>query len=145
MRTKDILYPTDFSETASHAMEHVIEMANLYGVNVRVLHVTSDTVSAHYYGIAVSTPVALEQKLAAFVDSKMAQLTQNLRSRLNESINVSAVVRHGDVVDEILAESDDVGLVIIASHGDTGLKHFLRSQVAEAVVNRAKCPVLVVK
>jgi universal stress protein A len=39
MRSKTILWPTDFSETASHALQYAIEMANLYNVGIRILHV----------------------------------------------------------------------------------------------------------
>lgn len=145
MRNKEILYPTDFSPTAHQALAYVVELANLYGADVRVLHVSSLSTSAHFYGISVITPQALEQQVDEFVAMKLDAIGDEISALLSAQQSVSTSVRHGDVVDEILAEALDVGMIVMASNGDTGLAHFLNPQIAEALVNRAQCPVLVVK
>ncbi len=145
MRTRDVLCPTDFSATASHALKYAVEMANLYHVDIRLLHVTSPVKSAHFYGISIDTPDSVEQELAHFVEQKMQAIQTELQRDLVKGLAVHIVVRHGEPGAEILAETDEVGMVVIASHGNTGLGDFLRHHVSQDIVRLAKCPVLVVK
>ncbi|QYJ78158.1 universal stress protein [Shewanella acanthi] len=145
MRTRDVLCPTDFSATASHALKYAIEMANLYHVDIRLLHVTSPVKSAHFYGISVDTPASVEQELSHFVEQKMQAIKAEMQQDLAKGLSINTVVRHGEAGAEILAESEEVGMVVIASHGSRGLSDFLRHHVSQEVVRFAKCPVLVVK
>lgn len=145
MRTQEVLCPTDFSSTAAHALRYAIEIANIYHVNIRLLHVTSPARSAHFYGVAVDTPASLEKQLATFVETKMHALQQEMQQDLAAGLSIKTVIRHGDASEEILAESSDVGMVVIASHGCSGLADFLKPHVSQNIVQLAKCPVLVVK
>lgn len=147
MRTRQILCPTDFSETASHALKYAIEMANLYNVNIRLLHVMSDVFSQHDYGIVVETPVDLDHQVEEFSRKKLTALAAEIEISLDEVLSVIPVLRSGDVMSQVLEESveHDVGMIVLASHGHTGLSHLLNPNVAEAITNKAKCPVLVVK
>lgn len=145
MRTQEVLCPTDFSATAAHALKYAVEMANLYQVDIRLLHVVSPARSAHFYGVAVETPATLEQQLAEFVEQKMQSLQLEMQQGLKSGLSIKPVIRHGDASEEILAEAADVGMVVIASHGSTSLMDFLKPHVSQDVVRFAKCPVLVVK
>ncbi|MCE9677803.1 universal stress protein [Shewanella sp. AS1] len=147
MRSRQILCPTDFSETASHALSYAVEMAALYGVNLRILHVASEPFGVHNYGISVRSDHELEQQLYADAHSKLDHIKQQLREQLPPNSKVESQIRVGGVERQILAdaESNDVGMIVIACHGHTGIDHMLSSNVAEGVANRAKCPVLVVK
>ncbi|MCG9695751.1 universal stress protein [Shewanella sp. Isolate11] len=147
MRTQQILCPTDFSETASHALTYAIEMANLYGVNLRILHVASEPYGTHNYGISVHSDHEIEDKMFAYAHGRLDKMMQEALSKLNPGLKVESQIRVGGVLGQILidAESCKVGMIVIASHGHTGLSHLLNSNVAEAVANKAKCPVLVVK
>ncbi|WP_088210329.1 universal stress protein [Shewanella sp. Shew256] len=145
MRTQEVLCPTDFSATATHALKYAVEMANLYQVDIRLLHVVSPARSAHFYGVAVETPATLEQQLAEFVEQKMQSLQLEMQQGLKSGLSIKPVIRHGDASEEILAEASDVGMVVIASHGSTSLMDFLKPHVSQDVVRLAKCPVLVVK
>jgi universal stress protein A len=143
MLTRNILWPTDFSDTASHALQYAIEMANLYQVGIRILHVIDQPLGDENYMILAITP----EELAKNMEDASASKMQELLSQLNTKLEIETVIRHGDAIKEILAEanSGNIGMVIIASHGRTGLSHFLNVNVAEAIVNKADCPVLVVK
>ncbi|WP_394131270.1 universal stress protein [Shewanella maritima] len=143
MRTKTILWPTDFSETASHALRYAIEMANLYQVGIKILHVVDQPFGDENYMILAITP----DELAKSMEKAAAERMHELLSQLDTELKVETVIRRGDAIDEILAEanSGDVGMVVIASHGRSGLDHFLHDNVAEAIANKASCPVLVVK
>ncbi|UJF23007.1 universal stress protein [Shewanella sp. OMA3-2] len=143
MRTKTILWPTDFSETASHALQYAIEMANMYQVGIRIVHVVNQPFGDENYMILAVTA----EDLANSMEQVAAEKMHSLLAKLTTSMPVETVIRRGDAVTEIVAEanSGDIGMVVIASHGRTGLAHFLHENVAEAVANQASCPVLVVK
>jgi len=143
MRARNILWPTDFSDTASHALRYAIEMANLYQVGMRILHVVDQPSGNENYMILAITPEELAKNMEEAAASKMHELLD----LLDTNLKIETVIRHGDAVDQILAEvnSGDIGMVVIASHGRTGLSHFLHESVAETIANKAVCPVLVVK
>lgn len=143
MRNKPILWPTDFSETAAHALSYAIEMANLYNVDLRILHVVEQPYGYENYQIMAITP----QELADSMELAAAQKMNDLLAKLKVTLKVDTVIRHGQAIEQIIEEAEqaDVGMIVIASHGRTGIDHFLHSNVAEAVANGSKCPVLVVK
>lgn len=143
MRTLNILWPTDFSDTASHALRYAVEMANLYQVGIRILHVVEQPLGDENYMILAITPEELAKSMEEVAASQMHELL----GQLNTKLKIETVIRRGDVITEILAEanSGDIGMVVIASHGRTGIAHFLNNNVAESITNKAECPVLVVK
>ncbi|MFT6978480.1 MAG: universal stress protein A [Shewanella psychromarinicola] len=143
MRTRNILWPTDFSDTSSHALSYAIEMANLYKVGIRIVHVVDQPFGDENYMILAVTP----EELAKTMEAAAAKKMHDLLGQLNTDLKIETVIRRGDAIAEILAEanSGDIGMVVIASHGRSGLSHFLNDNVAETIANKAKCPVLVVK
>lgn len=143
MRTGQILWPTDFSETAAHALRYAIEMANLYHVGLKILHVVEQPMGDENFMILSITPEELAKSMEDAAAAKMQALLAGLKTELP----ITTLIRRGDPIDEILdeAQEKDIGMVVIASHGRTGLSHFLHANVAEAVANKAACPVLVVK
>ncbi|WP_076410293.1 universal stress protein [Shewanella sp. UCD-KL12] len=143
MRTRQILCPTDFSETASHALSYAIEMANFYKVGVRLLHVVDKPFGDKHTRVLAVTP----DELAARMGNEAAGNMRKLIGTLDEALTIEGVIRHGHPAEEILASADNIhaGMIVMASHGRTGLPHFLHANVSEDVANRAKCPVLIVK
>lgn len=63
MRTRQILCPTDFSETASHALKYALEMANFYQVSLRLLHVVDQPLGNENYQILAIDPESLAQQM----------------------------------------------------------------------------------
>jgi universal stress protein A len=147
MRTHQILCPTDFSETASHALSYAIEMANIYQVNIRLLHVMSKPYGEPNYGIVVGNLEENQEKLEAYSNEKLTELVAKIEPALDDGLFVIPAIRAGDVFAQILEDSieNEVGMIVIASHGHIGLSHLLNPNVAESLANKAKCPVLVVK
>ena len=143
MRTRQILCPTDFSETASHAMSYAFEMANFYSVGIRLLHVVDKPFGDKYTRVLSVTP----EELASRMEGEAAEKMRKLIESLDSGLSVEGVIRHGSPAEEILASARmiNAGMIVLASHSHTGLTHFLHANVAEAVANEAKCPVLVVK
>lgn len=147
MRTRQILCPTDFSETAENALDYAIELANLYHVDIRLLHVKSSPYGKHNYGIIVETPEELEHHLEAYSLDKMNKLLASIENKLEAGLGVKTVIRSGGTTAQILEEASeqDVGMIVLASHHGAGTLHFLHANLAEELVHKAKCPVLVIK
>lgn len=147
MRTRHILCPIDFSETSSHALGYAVEMANLYAVDIRLLNVVSLPFITPDISIVVDSPADLLHDQQAYADEKMKEIVSEVREQMPKGLMVHTNIRSGGVLAQILEEAEEceVGMIVIASHGHTGLSHLLNPNIAEALANQAKCPVLVVK
>lgn len=141
-----ILVTTDFSEIAEHGVTAAFELARCSGAKVTLCHVLEATsrpnpMYAHYAPVE-SVPPELAHN--AEVRAEVA-----LRSRIPADLaaQASVAVTHGAVAEEILhlVETRGCDLVVISTHGHTGLLERLMGGVADRVVRHAKCPVLVMR
>jgi nucleotide-binding universal stress UspA family protein len=143
-----ILVPTDFSEDSKLALSYAIELAQKFSAEIIVVHVDQPLapvmVSELNPGLDVGTMnrIAEEQRLLA-----LRELDQT-SARLRESgVKSRGLMRVGAPFLEILhaAQTENVDLIVMGTHGRTGLAHVLIGSVAERVVNKAPCPVLTVR
>jgi nucleotide-binding universal stress UspA family protein len=146
MNIDSILLPTDFSECARRAVPVAAEFARLLGARVVCLHVVEPIVQpVGWTPLAEPMPVA---ELGEQLDTAAARdLPAFSRSEEFAGLDVEDLIAHGDPAAEIvrMAEERGVGLIVISSHGRTGLGRILFGSTAESVVRHARCPVLVVK
>lgn len=137
MNWKKILVPTDFSHLSDQATGIAAALARESGGTVILLHVEEAPVAygagEMYYGIAEPDTEALRNMLQAI--------------RLPEGIAVERHLTAGEPAGAIVrfAEENGVDLVVMSTHGRTGLVRLLMGSVAEEVVRRAKCLVLTLK
>ena len=138
-----ILYPTDFSNNARHAIPYLKEMANCFGAKVHFLHILESAVHASDVSWSVTTPDMHEQFEATALD-RLRNLAEE--TGLPED-RVSFAVTKGHPSLEITryAKEHDLGLIIMSTHGHSGLSHFLLGSVTERVVRKSPCPVLTVR
>ncbi|MGL4476555.1 MAG: universal stress protein [Shewanella sp.] len=146
MRSRKILWPTDFSTTSSHALSYAIEMANLYQVSLRILHVVEQLSGAESFQILVISPEELMQSMERDAAARMQILLDGLETHLT----IETVVRRceeNNIAEQIIKEAhdSDCGMIVMASNGRQGLAHLLNDNVSEQVANKAHCPVLIVK
>jgi nucleotide-binding universal stress UspA family protein len=145
-RLRKILLPTDFSGCANYALPYAAAIARATGARVVCLHVVEPVVPAiGYTGLADPMPVAdISEQLEDSAERELPRLTDC--EELN-GLEVEEVIVHGDAAAEIVrvAGERDVDLIVISSHGRTGLGRMIFGSTAEAVVRHAGCPVLVVK
>ena len=143
-----ILVPIDFSEHSKRTVEYATRFAARYQATVRLLHVFQipDYAVTQYEHRQQGC-----EELKSQVDLAEEVAQENLSAfeheLLNKGIPVNAYLRVGYPFEEIvlMANDPDVGLIIIGSHGRTGIKRLLLGSTAERVVEHAPCPVLVVK
>jgi universal stress protein A len=146
MEIRSILLPTDFSECARHAVPYAARLARLLGARVVCLHVVEPVVPAvGWTPIAEPLPVAdVGEQLE---DSAARELPRFARCEEFEGLDVQDVITRGEAASEIVrvAAERGVDLIVLSSHGRTGLGRILFGSTAESVVRHAACPVLVVK
>ena len=131
-----ILVPTDFSRPSEQALAYARSLAQRFGASLHLLHVVNRPLLAE--GLAA----------AAFIDesSDMVEVAQQ-RLRKQAPDAASANVVFGYAAQSIVQHASQLGvdLIVMGSHGRTGIAHILLGSVAEAVVRTAPCPVLTVR
>jgi len=138
MRTPKILFPTDFSKLGQAAVEMATSLARDRGATLVIAHVEEPPLAyvggELYYGIEEPDREDLERMLLEVVPTD-----PNVRyeHRLVSGAPARAIVD--------LAREEEVDLIVMPTHGRTGLLRLLMGSVAEEVVRKAHCPVLTVK
>ncbi len=146
IKLKKILCPVDFSESADHALNYALTLAEMGGAELLLIHVVE----------AISYPqsAALFEPLLGEVDLTMklqSAFEEQLRQRVTELqadyAHVSGKAVTGNTFVEIIraAREENADMIVMGTHGRTGLAHVLIGSVAEKVVRGAPCPVLTVK
>jgi nucleotide-binding universal stress UspA family protein len=138
----DILLPTDGSEGTRAAVAHANELATTYGATVHVLSVvdTRNRFESPSSGLAPEAWTERERERAnEAIDEAVAGL--------DDDLDIDRVVQEGTPTSGILDYVDEhaVDVVVIATHGRTGLDHYLIGSVTEEVVRKSPVPVLTVK
>ncbi len=142
-----ILVPTDMSEHSDKSIRNALDIARQYNAEVFLLHVVQDPVQQ------CSIDYCISEDLWARVQEQMIDsVRKGIRSQLAKfpSIDPAAIttdVKTGIPYQEILKEADerDIDLIVISSHGSSGLAKYLMGSVARHVLLGAKCPVLLTK
>ncbi|HEY0006946.1 MAG TPA: universal stress protein [Pyrinomonadaceae bacterium] len=146
MEIRSILLPTDFSDCANHALAFATSLARQFSARIICVHVVEPVVPAvGYTGMAEPMPIAdISEQLE---DSAERELPKLAECEECQGLSVEEVIAHGDAASEIVrvAKEHKVNLIVISSHGRTGLGRILFGSTAESVVRHAHCPVLVVK
>jgi nucleotide-binding universal stress UspA family protein len=146
MQVRSILLPTDFSECASYALAYATSLARDANASLVCVHVVESVMpTVGYTGITEPLPVAdISEQLE---DSATRELPKIADREECAGLEIEEVIAHGDAASEIVrvAKERNVDLIVISSHGRTGLGRILFGSTAEAVVRHATCPVLVVK
>jgi nucleotide-binding universal stress UspA family protein len=138
LASKAILHPTDFSEHSEAAFEVARALARDHGARLILLH--------------VSLPILKSGEVYALIthpDEIREELTKRLKDMqsMADGLVVELVLKEGDAAAQILTTSKETGcdLIVMGTHGRTGLSHLLMGSVAEKVVRHAPCPVLTIK
>lgn len=169
-----ILATTDLSESANHALCHAFEEAEKHGAPLTLLHVlpphgTTDVyyvkgapdVQTGSHGALIGMPIGFDPDTGGTLPMPKASAPQMVRydhveearSKLRELIPETfkgkweVKVAMGKTAEIILqtAQDQNVDLIVMGTHGRTGLRHTLFGSVAEAVMHRARCPVLMIR
>jgi len=141
---KKILCPTDFSEPACRAIKAAGELAERDSAELILLHVVGAIPALDSPTGMVGFDVAAYQK--ELTDSAERSLQERLDQHIPETVNASTLVVHGEAAHEInrVAKEEDVDLIVLSTHGETGWRHRIFGSVPEKVIRHATCPVLAI-
>jgi len=138
-----ILVPTDFSADADAAFRYASELARPFHAEVHVLHVVDNPLSAGMWSSDVYTAeiVGLQIDLVHDAEERLA------RSVPSGAESVTTEVRTGSPTRQILdtARERGIDLIVMGTHGRTGVAHVVMGSVAERVLRQAPCPVLAMR
>jgi len=135
-----ILVPTDGSEPAGAAVDHAVDLAANSGATLHVLSVVD---SSAYASLDVSSEQALDE-LEANAEAATGEIAETAAEAGIEAVTeVSVGTPHEQITD--YADAADVDLIVMGTHGRTGLDRFLLGSVTERVVRAAPAPVLTVR
>jgi nucleotide-binding universal stress UspA family protein len=142
LSVKSILVPVDFSDTSKKALHYALRFGEQFGARITLLHVIEPVATPDfaYHPLLLEADKA-KQAAKARLEALCSQL--GIQARLVER----TLTRYGTPFAEICdaARKLKVDLIIITTHGYTGLKHVLLGSTAERVVRHAPCPVLTVR
>lgn len=142
-RIKNILLPTDFSKISLTAAEYAVELANEYKAKLHVLNVLEKT-----------PPILAIRSLDLSSDKIIESIDKDAKAQLEEcvkkvkklgNVDIIPVILKGLDYEEIIkySEKNNIDIIVIATHGRTGILHTLLGSVAEKVIRYSKIPVLV--
>lgn len=142
LRIRRILVPIDFSECSRKALDYALGFARQFQAELFLLHVVTPPFAYGEYGVVDLASVESEMHEAA-----IGQLNQLSRDQVGETTRCTNRIASGQIMTEIvgLAREENIDLLILSTHGRTGLRHVLLGSVTEQVVRHAPCPVLVVR
>lgn len=144
IKIEKILFPTDFSTYAKHALKYALDFAAERQAKLYILHVIP-RLSIPVGTGGVNYPVSrIYEDMEKEAEKNIHHLVPR---RFLEKIKVENVIVRGTPFVEIIkvARKYDIDLIVIATHGRTGLAHAFLGSTAEKVVRKAPCPVLCVK
>jgi nucleotide-binding universal stress UspA family protein len=141
---KRILVPLDFSSPSRRALRFAREWATRFGSEVCVLLVIEPM---NAYGVPGIEPVTVPLPPSDLHERARVELERLVHQEFPDSVKVSVYLRDGVAHDEIVTAAHELGadLIIIATHGRSGLSRALLGSTAERVVRHATCPVLTLR
>ncbi|HEY5891761.1 MAG TPA: universal stress protein [Chthoniobacterales bacterium] len=140
LKLTKILVPTDFSETSRKALQYAIAFAKQFGAKITLLHVIEPPPESEE---RIYAETSLEEVMRPVREQLETLATSAIESKLLDTTLVRVGVPFVIITD--LAGELEIDLVIVTTHGYTGLKHVFLGSTAERIVRHAPCPVLVVR
>jgi nucleotide-binding universal stress UspA family protein len=143
---KRILAPTDFSEHSNHALRSAAEMARQFEAKLLLLHVVSNE-ALESISKAHVPPHPVDRVYEDLTQEISEQYLAHVPPEIRKAIETEILVLPGVPFLEIIrvARLKSVDLIVMATHGRTGLSHALMGSVTEKVVRKASCPVLSIR
>lgn len=138
-----IVCPTDFSAPAHRATEYAVRLAKSCDAELVLLNVIAEmTYPMRSLGTVTAFP-----NLQTELHNRAKEELEETKAKLDTGVSIRTEMRDGEIHEQILecATDCDADLIVIGTHGHTGIKHMLLGSTAEKVVRTSTCPVLSVR
>ena len=144
MQVNNILVPVDFSDHSRKALEYASEVAQSYNAELQVLHIIEETTHPAF---SLSGKSSVFDLFPGIEDDCRKRADRMLKEVNSDKIKAGVYIKGGRAASDIIkfAKGNSTDLIVIATHGLTGLEHMLLGSVTEKVVRMAHCPVFTVK
>jgi len=141
---RKIVVPQDFSEYSLHALKYAVTLGGLFNSELLVLHVVEPIVYPADFSFGQVSIPAMEEEIRKHSEE---QLNELVAREIPKNVKAVPIIRVGKPFIEIIdiAKSENADLIVISSHGRTGVDHVLFGSTADKVVRKAPCPVLTVR
>ena len=141
---RTILVPIDFSIHSRNALKYAVPFAEKFGAALRLVYVVEPTIYPADLGFGQVVLPGVEEELREKGEDELRSLVDR---EIGRRVKSSSVVRSGNPHQEILREAEDAGveMIIVATHGHSGVEHMLFGSTAERIVRRSPVPVLIIR
>ena len=142
IKIERILFPTDFSDCAEHALKYAVELGKRFEAKLYLMHVLDTRIYGHLEPFANTVWSIYDAK-----EQAAKSIVEIVTEKEQKALHVESSVREGTPFVEIIkfAKEAEIDLIVIGTHGRTGLTHMLMGSVAEKVVRKSPCPVLTIR
>lgn len=139
-----ILTAIDFSENSDYAFEYALTLARQFQSELTILHVINEPVDLRGFYVPHISFEQLEKEIEEGAEKMMERFCQTW---MNDDISYKTAIVSGVPHEEIVRKAAEIGasLVVMGTHGRTGLDHIIFGSTAERVVRGASCPVLTIR
>jgi nucleotide-binding universal stress UspA family protein len=141
---KRILVPVDFSRTSEAALLYGAAMTKVFEASIHLLHVVETIAGAEPLELQIDARKPIEDAIQA---KALEDLQRLLSAEDQTQLRAEFAVEWGSPLVEIVryAKAQSIDLVVMGTHGRSGIKHVIIGSVAENVVRSAPCPVMTVR
>jgi len=139
-----ILVPIDFSVHSKNALKYAVPLAEKFRASLHLVYVVEPTIYPADLGFGQVVLPGVEEELR----EKGAEELQALMDKeIGNRVKSSCAVRTGNPHQEILREAEELGvaMIVVATHGHSGVEHMLFGSTADRIVRNARCPVLTIR
>jgi nucleotide-binding universal stress UspA family protein len=141
---KKILVPIDFSDYSKSALKYATEFAQKFNAEIFLVYVVEPVIYPPDFSMG---QIAIPSVNTEWDIKAKEELDKLAASEIPNAVPVQAIIKTGKPFLEIIetAAEEDVDIIIIATHGHSGMEHILFGSTAEKVVRKAPCPVLTLR
>lgn len=141
---KKVLVPIDFSDYSKSALKYAVNFAKSFNAEIILIYVVEPVIYPPDFSMG---QIAMPSINTEWDDRAKDELQKLAKSDITGAGNVKTVIKTGKPFVEIIetAKEENIDLIIIATHGHSGVEHILFGSTAEKVVRKAPCPVLTLR
>jgi len=141
---KKVLVPIDFSDYSKSSLRYAVNFAKQFNAEIFLVYVVEPVIYPPDFSMG---QIAIPSVNAEWDERAREELKNLAKTEIPEGVKVKTILKNGKPFLEIIdtASEENIDLIIIATHGHSGVEHILFGSTAEKVVRKAPCPVLTLR